>query len=152
MNYAKIYPLRPGASNYLLPVGNNHKHCYLGVGGWGSGIHGEGGIPFTPVRVFNLSWWVCMLLLPLSPTHPTSHLPNNTAYDNNRLLREVESVQKYFPVYSFYRLLSLLTIARWCNRPTTYCWRVKHYLMWGSRHLGTFHETKCLLYSPWSLE
>ena len=53
------------------------------------------------------------VMLPLSPTSPTSHLPNNTACGiNDGLLREVESVQKYFPVYSFYRLLSLLMLHR----------------------------------------
>ena len=112
MNYAKIYPPRPGSSNHLLPVGNNHKHCYLGVEGWGSGIHGEGVYTLHTNPGLRLQLVSLYVMLPLSPTPPTSHLPNNTACGIDRLLREVESVQKYFPVYSFHRLLSLLTIVR----------------------------------------
>ena len=145
VNYAKIYPLRPGASNYLLPVGNNHKRCYLGVEGWGSGIHGEGCIPYTPIQVFDLSWWVCMLCFPLvlllQPPTCQIILPVVMIVSSEKLIlfKSISSLQ-------FSQAAIITDHCQVIYRPTTYCWRVKHYLMWGSRHLGTFHETEYLLY------
>ena len=34
----------------------DHKQYYLGVGCWGSGIHGEGGVPYTPIQVLFGCW------------------------------------------------------------------------------------------------
>ena len=56
--------------------------------GGGYTIHTNPGLQLELVSLY--------VMLPLSPTHPTSHLPNNAAYDNDRLLREVEYVQSIF--------------------------------------------------------
>ena len=37
----------------VIPTEYHHRQYYLGVGCWGSGVHGEGGIPYTPtLKVF----------------------------------------------------------------------------------------------------
>ena len=57
---------------FFVGCGSMHRQYYLGVGCWGSGIHEEGGIPYTPIQV-DLDWCAWYTPLPMDPTPQTSN-------------------------------------------------------------------------------
>ena len=68
--------------NWVCSISADRQY-YLGVGGWGSGtLWGVYRTHWSRSKTWveDLGWRVCMICYPLTPTPPTFHLPNNTAY------------------------------------------------------------------------